>query len=181
MVGSGCATLERLRRSLRTDALEQVFVTRHQELERLDDLLDSASNGQGQICFITGEAGLGKTSLTAEFARRAQQRDEELIVTVGDCNAQTGIGDPYLPFREILGMLAGDIDDKVAQGLTTEENASRLKSFLRVSKRIILDVGPDLIEQSSDPELLTRIAELVAPVKNHWWHEGLAENAPSSI
>ncbi len=126
--------------------MEQVFVTRRRELERLDGLLETANGGQGQICFVTGEAGFGKTSLTAEFARRAQQRDEELIVAVGDCNAQTGIGDPYLPFREILAMLAGDIDDKVAQGVTSEENASRLKDFLRVSKRIILDVGPDLID-----------------------------------
>jgi len=126
--------------------LDQVFVTRQRELDRLDSLLANATEGSGQICFVTGEAGFGKTSLTAEFARRAQQRDEELLVVFGDCNAQTGIGDPYLPFREVLGMLAGDIDDKVAQGVTTEENASRLKNFLQVSKRIIVDVGPDLID-----------------------------------
>lgn len=102
--------------------------------------------GQGQVCFVTGEAGFGKSSLTAEFARRAQERNEELLVVIGDCNAQTGIGDPYLPFRELLAMLAGDIDDRVAQGMTTEENAGRLKNFLRISKRVIVDVGPDLID-----------------------------------
>ena len=127
-------------------ALESVFVSRNEELKRLDVLLSQTNAGQGQVCFVTGEAGLGKTSLTSEFARRAQQRDKELLVVIGDCNAQTGIGDPYLPFRELLGMLAGDIDDKVAQGMTTEENASRLRSFLRVSKQIIVDVGPDLID-----------------------------------
>ncbi len=126
--------------------MQQVFVSRDEELERLDKLLGQATKGKGQVCFVTGEAGLGKTSLTSEFARRAQQCDKELLVVIGDCNAQTGIGDPYLPFRELLGMLAGDIDDKVAQGMTTEENASRLRSFLRVSKRIIVDVGPDLID-----------------------------------
>lgn len=126
--------------------MDQVFVSRDEELERLGSLLGQAVSGQGQVCFVTGEAGLGKTSLTAEFARRAQQGDEELLVVIGDCNAQTGIGDPYLPFREVLGMLAGDIDDKVAQGMTTEENASRLRKFLRVSKQIIVDVGPDLID-----------------------------------
>ena len=102
--------------------------------------------GHGQVCFVTGEAGFGKSSLTAEFARRAQERNEELLVVIGDCNAQTGIGDPYLPFREVLAMLAGDIDDRVAQGMTTEENAGRLKNFLRISKSIIVDVGPDLID-----------------------------------
>ena len=143
--------------------MDQVFVSRQAELERLDGLLVSATEGGGQVCFVTGESGQGKTSLTAEFARLAQLRDEELLVVVGDCNAQTGIGDPYLPFREILGMLAGDIDDKVAQGVTTEENASRLKSFLRVSKRIIVDVGPDLIDiLVPGAGLVTRAGAMVA-------------------
>ena len=143
--------------------MEPVFVSRDEELERLGSLLDLATEGQGQVCFVTGEPGQGKTSLTAEFARRAQQRDKELLVVIGDCNAQTGIGDPYLPFREVLGMLAGDIDDKVAQGMTTEENASRLRNFLRVSKRIIVDVGPDLIDIFvPGAGLVTRAGALVA-------------------
>jgi len=126
--------------------LDQVFVGREKELQQLDDRLNAMIDGQGQVCFVTGEAGYGKTGLTAEFARRAQARDEDLLVVIGDCNAQTGIGDPYLPFREVLSMLAGDIDDRVAQGMTTEENASRLKKFLSVSKKVITDVGPDLID-----------------------------------
>lgn len=143
--------------------MNQVFVSRQTELARLDELLASSSEGRGQICFVTGEAGAGKTSLTGEFARRAQQRDKELLVVVGDCNAQIGIGDPYLPFREVLGMLAGDIDDKVAQGMTTLENASRLKKFLQVSKRIILDVGPDLIDiLVPGVGLVTRAGAMVA-------------------
>lgn len=122
------------------------FVSRSNELQKLDDKLSLMMAGQGQVCFVTGEAGFGKTTLAAEFARRAQERDEDLLVVIGDCNAQTGIGDPYLPFREVLAMLAGDIDDRVAQGMTTEENAGRLKKFLRVSKQVIVDVGPDLID-----------------------------------
>ena len=102
--------------------------------------------GQGQVSFVTGEAGFGKTTLAAEFAQRAQQRNKDLLVVIGDCNAQTGIGDPYLPFREVLAMLAGDIGDRVAQGMTTVENAGRLKNFLDVSKRAIVDLGPDLLD-----------------------------------
>ena len=126
--------------------MQQAFVSREHELSRLDNLLSQAMNGNGQVCFVTGEAGVGKTSLTAEFARRAEDRYAELLIAIGDCNSQTGIGDPYLPFREVLSMLAGDIDDRVAQGMTSEENASRLRGFLDVSKRIIKEVGPDLID-----------------------------------
>jgi tetratricopeptide (TPR) repeat protein len=115
-------------------------------LQQLDDRLELMLQGQGQVSFVTGEAGFGKTTLAIEFAQRAQRRNEDILVVIGDCNAQTGIGDPYLPFREVLAMLAGDIDDRVAQGMTTVENAGRLKNFLDVSKRAIVDLGPDLLD-----------------------------------
>ena len=161
--------------------MDQVFVSRQRELERLDELLETATEGSGQICFVVGEAGFGKTCLTAEFARRAQLRDKELVVVFGDCNAQTGIGDPYLPFREVLGMLAGDIDDKVAQGVTTEENASRLRAFLKVSKRVILDVGPDLIDiLLPGVGLVTRAGAMVAG-DTELRKRGSTPEAPSNI
>jgi predicted ATPase len=82
--------------------VEQVFVSRENELERLGSFLARAVTGQGQVCFVTGEAGFGKTSLTVEFARRALQRHNA-------CSLQSrvrcaDINDPYLPF--LLGMLA---------------------------------------------------------------------------
>ena len=123
-----------------------VFVGRDKELQQLDNRLGLMIDGRGQVCFVTGEAGFGKTSIATEFARRAQQRHKDLLVVIGDCNAHTGIGDPYLPFRELLTMLMGETDDRIAQGMTTEENAGRLKGFLGVSKRIVADVGPDLID-----------------------------------
>ena len=126
--------------------MEPIFVGREKELQQLGDRLDLMIEGQGQVCFVTAEAGFGKTSLATEFARRAQQRHEDLLVVIGDCNAHTGISDPYLPFRELLSMLMGDTDERVAQGMTTEENAGRLEGFLGVSKRILADVGPDLID-----------------------------------
>jgi len=102
--------------------------------------------GRGQLRFITGEAGAGKTSLTAEFARRAQRSDPELLFVVGNCNAQSGIGDPYLPFREVLAQLTGDVDSKLTQGAISAENAGRLKGFLTFSGRALVDLGPDLID-----------------------------------
>jgi predicted ATPase len=78
---------------------EQVFVAREGELARLNEFLDKALAGHGQVCFVTGEAGAGKTALLTAFARRVQAQHADLLVAIGVCNAQTGIGDPYLPFR----------------------------------------------------------------------------------
>ncbi|MFQ5595610.1 MAG: tetratricopeptide repeat protein [Anaerolineae bacterium] len=138
---------------------EQVFVARERELTQLHTFLDRALAGQGQVCFVTGEAGAGKTALVTEFTRRAQDAHADLLVAFGDCNAQTGIGDPYLPFREVLRQLTGD----VKAGAMSEENASRLSGFLRVSGRAIAELGPDLIDIFvPGAGLVTRAAALVA-------------------
>jgi transcriptional regulator with XRE-family HTH domain len=66
---------------------------------------DDVLAGDGRVVFITGEAGEGKTTLMAEFARRAQATHSDLIVAGGNCNAFTGVGDPYLPFRDVFSLL----------------------------------------------------------------------------
>jgi len=123
----------------------QVFVARDRELTRLQSNLDRALAGQGQLVFVAGEAGSGKTALVREFARRAQDAHTDLVVAVGECDAQTGIGDPYLLFREILGQLTGDVDAKLAQGAITNENARRLRALLLASGQALVNLGPSLI------------------------------------
>ena len=81
------------------------FVDRPGELDTLETHLRQTLAGDGLPVFIFGEAGSGKTTLMTEFARRAQEMDPELIVAAGQCNAQSGLGDPYRPFRDILSML----------------------------------------------------------------------------
>jgi adenylate cyclase len=124
---------------------EQVFVARERELSEMHAFLDRALAGQGRVCFVIGEAGSGKTALVTEFARRAQELHSDLLVAIGNCNAQTGLGDPYLPFREVLGLLIGDVEAKLAREAITDENASRLRGFLVRSGQILIEVGPDLV------------------------------------
>ncbi len=124
---------------------KHVFVARERELGQLDDFLDRALAGQGQVCFVTGEAGSGKTFLVTEFARRAQDQHEDLIVAVGQADAETGVGDPYLPFREVLGLLTGDVEAKLSQGAITRENAGRLRRTLVLSGEALVECGADLI------------------------------------
>jgi predicted ATPase len=123
----------------------QVFVARERELGQLGDFLSRALAGQGQVCFVTGEAGSGKTTLVTEFARRAQDQHEKLIVAVGQADAETGAGDPYLPFREVLGQLTGDVEAKLGQGAITQENANRLRRILALSGESLVECGADLI------------------------------------
>ena len=121
------------------------FVGRERQLGQLNTYLDRALSGQGQVCFVAGEAGSGKTALVTEFARRAQDQHADLVVAVGQGDAQTGMGDPYLPFRDVLGLLTGDVETKLGQGTISQENAARLREFLALSGEVLVECGADLI------------------------------------
>lgn len=120
------------------------FVGRHQELKRLYSFLNESREGNMQICFVTGEAGAGKTTLINEFIRQSQEFDEKLIFVKGNCNAQTGISDPYLPFRQILGMLIGN-ETHLDTSALTDKNPLKLKEFLKTSGRVLIEIAPELI------------------------------------
>lgn len=139
------------------------FVAREGELAQLDEFLDLALAGQGRVVFVTGEAGRGKTMLLQAFVCRAQARQPDLIVAGGNGNALTGLGDPYLPFREILGQLTGDVEARLAAGAISRESAIRLWSLLPLTARALLDAGPDLIGTLLSAEPLVERARTFSP------------------
>jgi DNA-binding SARP family transcriptional activator/predicted ATPase len=122
-----------------------VFVGRKAELARLDALAEQAFDGQGQVVFVSGEAGLGKTALLKEFASRAQVKNPDLILAGGNGNAQVGIGDPYLPFREILALLTGSVEPRWTAGGMSLVQAQRLWNLIPLTICSLLEAGPDLV------------------------------------
>jgi predicted ATPase len=123
---------------------ENLFVGRERELTRLNAFLDRALLGHGQVAFVTGEAGSGKTALVGAFLDQARTAHEDLLVAMGNCNAQSGIGDPYLPFREVLASLTGLADERTAQPAIGHGD-DRLKSLLVRSTQVLVEFGPDLV------------------------------------
>jgi predicted ATPase len=123
---------------------EQLFVGRQSELEQLNRFLKRTMVGHGQVCFVTGEAGAGKTALIRHFLQHAFVAHPDLVATAGSCNAQTGIGDPYLPFRETLTMLTGSGSSQSASKVAPE-NALRLRKVLARSIQVLVEIAPDLV------------------------------------
>jgi len=127
------------------EAILLPFVAREQELGLLDGWLGEAVTGRARVGFIAGEAGAGKTALAREFYRRAVQREADLIVALGECNAHTGTGDSYRPFREILAQLTGDVEAQWAAGSMSADHATRLWGVLPTTAAALVDVGADLL------------------------------------
>jgi class 3 adenylate cyclase/DNA-binding winged helix-turn-helix (wHTH) protein/tetratricopeptide (TPR) repeat protein len=75
------------------------FVGRAHELAILHERLAQAERGQGQVIGITGEAGIGKSRLLAEFWHAVQGRP--LTRLTGQC-LPYGQTSPYLPVLSLL-------------------------------------------------------------------------------
>jgi len=85
---------------------EPQLAGREQELIMLEKSLQNVITGAGCLFLISGEAGIGKTSLAKEFERRAAARGFKVLV--GHCVPSTQI--PYLSFLEALEGLSEDED-----------------------------------------------------------------------
>jgi ABC-type oligopeptide transport system substrate-binding subunit/DNA-binding SARP family transcriptional activator len=147
---------------------QPLFVGRDAELERLDEFLERAMSGKGQVAFIAGDAGSGKTSLLRGFARHAQDKYPQVLLAMGECNAFSGKGDPYLPFRELLDMLTGDLESRLTAQAIGLEGARRLWSTLPVTLPALLEHGQGLLEGFLSASSLAARLQVAVPDNDNW-------------
>jgi adenylate cyclase len=147
---------------------QPVFVTRERELERMNELLEAALAGSGRALFVTGGAGRGKTALMWEFARRAMEAHPDLLVAGGNCNAHSGVGDPYLPFREVIGMLTGGVKARWAVGAITRKQAQRMWAVLPTAVQTLLNYSPQLVNVFVQGGALLARGQMAAPGGALW-------------
>lgn len=81
------------------------FVGREKELAALHDCARPAAQGRGQVVFVLGEAGSGKSSVLDEFARQLSRTHPPWLVARGSCTALLGIGDLFQPLVDGLRMV----------------------------------------------------------------------------
>ena len=81
-----------------------ILIGRDAELARLQGWLESAVRGTRQVVFVTGEPGIGKTTVVDTFLARAAGSGD-LWTTRGQCVEHYGPSEAYLPVLEALGQL----------------------------------------------------------------------------
>ena len=87
-----------------TPAPPPLLVGREAMLQRLGAAWAQARQGQRQVVWVTGEAGMGKTTVVEAF-RAAVATDPAVWLAVGQCVEHYGTGEAYLPVLEALGQL----------------------------------------------------------------------------
>jgi DNA-binding winged helix-turn-helix (wHTH) protein/tetratricopeptide (TPR) repeat protein len=78
-------------------------VGRERELAHLRACLERALEGEGQMVVVTGEPGIGKTTLVETFVRDAP--GGRLLVAWGQCVEHAGAGEAYLPVLHAMTRL----------------------------------------------------------------------------
>jgi len=85
------------------------MVGRDTALAELHNSLHRTLRGQRQVIFVTGEAGIGKTTLVDAFHQQAA-RNHTLRVARGQCVEGFGGKEAYYPMLESLGQLTSNPD-----------------------------------------------------------------------
>ena len=152
------------------------FIARTTAISRLDGQLTQALAGKGQIACLIGQPGSGKSALAEEFVRRALVRDDKLIIAKGSCHAFTGVSDPYFPFREIMSMLMGDVESRLAAGSISRDHALRLWHIMPMSVKILLAQEPELFGNFiSTTKFIGRVRDALAQQRERQFPDWLSQ------
>ena len=136
--------------------LSPILIGRELELSILEDALLAANRGQGQVVVLSGDAGMGKTRLSTELQRRAQQLG--MTVLWGGCS-EAELTLPYLPFLEAIGNYLASAD--------LAEIRRRLGPIRRELAHLFPQLDPDPSSSDDDttqgkPRLFEAILALLA-------------------
>jgi tetratricopeptide (TPR) repeat protein len=83
-------------------------VGRHELLDELVAIARVAESGRGSIVLLTGEAGIGKTTVARTLAERVR---EQFAISWGVCAADQG-APPFWPWRELVELEPSDTSDR---------------------------------------------------------------------
>ena len=153
------------------------LVGRERELDALSAAFDSAREGRGQVAFLVGEAGIGKSRLLYEF--RQQLQGEPHIWFGGRC-ASYGQNTAYLCVVDALQISFGidDRDDDAGAVAKLDEGVRSLGSDLEwtlpfVRQLLSLPPGEDRVAEMDSP---ARRSETIRAL--HAILHGAAERQP---
>ena len=117
---------------------------REDELSQLHNWLNQALGGDRQTVFITGEPGIGKTTIVQAFLERASQAS--FLVVRGQCLEHYGAAEPFLPVLDGFSRLL------------RSSGGTQALDILRHQAPMWLAQMPSLISQSERDVLQAHVA-----------------------
>jgi predicted ATPase/DNA-binding winged helix-turn-helix (wHTH) protein len=137
------------------------FVGREQELAQLRWWFEPVLAGHPQLVFVTGEPGIGKTTLVNTFLHRAQETGQ-LWIAHGQCVEQYGIGAPYLPLLGALGRLCQEPGAKQLVRVFEQHAPAWLSQLLTLLSQEQRKAFSANLEGVSHERMLRELADVLA-------------------
>ncbi len=100
-------------------------------LATLADARDAAARGEGRVVMVTGEPGIGKTSLVFRFLR---DLDADARVLVGSCD-DLSIPRPLSPLQDLAGKVSAALEQALTDGIASHEIHGQLIAELGLEPR----------------------------------------------
>ena len=119
-------------------------LAREAELGQLAQCWEQARQGTRQVVFITGEAGIGKTTLVDAFVAQTEAT-APCWSARGQCLEQYEAGEAYLPLLEALGHLGRGPDGTYLLGLLRQQ----APSWLAQLPGFLSDAADDALQHRS--------------------------------
>jgi len=150
-------------RAKRHTPAASLLVGRAAELEYLRGSLDDARRAVRRIVFVTGEAGAGKTTLVEAFAEEARGQGG-LWIGTGQCIAQYGVGEPYLPVLEAFGRLCREPDGRRLVDVLAREAPTWLVQMPGLLERAGLQTLHQRVIGSTRERMLREMSQAISAV-----------------
>lgn len=134
------------------------FVGRETELRYLHERLEKALSGERQVVFVSGEPGIGKTTLVQAFLSHVATTDG-LRVAQGQCLEHFGVGEAYLPILEALGRLCRQSGGKQLRTILRQYAPSWLAHLPALVSRAAFDRLQREVQGVTRARMLREMAE----------------------
>ena len=96
--------------------LAPTMVGRADQEARMGSVFETAAQGHARLLCLTGEPGIGKSTLTQDFLARLRTEGEPCLIARGRCSERLAGTEAYLPLLEILeSMLRSSHGDRLAE------------------------------------------------------------------
>ncbi len=88
---------------------KDIFVGREGEMKKIKEAFQDVLKGKSRTVFVTGESGIGKTTLVSEFGMYVEEKGFEFL----EGKAYFETAEPFLPFKKIFDDIHESILDSV--------------------------------------------------------------------
>jgi DNA-binding winged helix-turn-helix (wHTH) protein len=141
------------------------IVGREAELAHLTRGYAQTRRGQRQVLFVTGDAGMGKTTLVDAFTAQLAA-DEPLWIGRGQCVEQYGAGEACLPLLEALSQLCRGPAAETVVGHLRQYAPSWLVQLPGVVGEDVRAALQSQVQGVTQPRMLRELAEGLEALTN---------------